>query len=322
MKILVTGGAGFIGSHIVDALTLENHEIVVLDNLKTGTTKNLDSHLKSGRIKLIQGDIKDIECVKNAFIGIDFCFHYAAAVGVDLILKSPIESMRNNIHGTENIMTIASDLGIPMLFASTSEIYGKNPSSVLTEDADRVVGNPSLWRWSYSDAKAIDEALASALANLHDFKVKTIRYFNTVGPRQSEFYGMVIPKFVSAALKDGPISIYGDGSQKRVFCHINDAVDGTLALWRETTGYGEVFNLGGLEEITILDLAKLIIEKTNSKSQIEFVPYSKLRQLGYEDIPKRVPGIAKLTSKINWRPLKGIDQILNDYIEFFRTKDL
>ena len=322
MKILVTGGAGFIGSHIVDALSLENHEIVVLDNLMTGTKRNLDSHLKSGRIKLIQGDIKDVEHVKNAFNGVDFCFHYAAAVGVDLILKDPIESIRNNIYGTENIMSTASEHGIPMIFASTSEIYGKNPSKVLTEDSDRVVGNPALWRWSYSDAKALDEAFASALASLNGFKVKTIRYFNTVGPRQSEFYGMVIPKFVSAAINNRTIRVYGDGTQKRVFCHIDDAVAGTLSLWRKNSGYGEVFNLGGLEEITILDLAKLVIEKTNSKSEIEFVPYSELKKLGYEDIPRRVPGVEKLTSATNWRPVKGIERILSDYIEFFLSKDL
>lgn len=317
MRILITGGAGFIGSHLTDSLLQAGHEVTIFDNLSTGNIRNLNQALKNDNCRIIQGDILDGYQVKKSLEDIDYCFHFAAAVGVDLILKNPIVSMRTNVHGSENVMQEACDLGVPVLFASTSEIYGKNSAELLNEDSDRIIGSPTLWRWSYSDAKALDEALATALAKMYNFQVKTIRYFNTVGPRQSEFYGMVIPNFVKAAIFGRDLKIYGDGSQRRVFCHIEDAIDGTLSLWRQPTGFGEVFNLGGLEEISILELAKMVIQITNSSSQIEFIPYEQLRKSGYEDIPRRRPNIEKISSAANWRPVRGINQIIVDYVNYY-----
>jgi UDP-glucose 4-epimerase len=316
MRILITGGAGFIGSHLADSLLAADHEVIVLDNLSTGNIKNLHEASKNEKFSFLRGDILNRDIVQEALSNVDYCFHYAAAVGVDLILKDPIGSIKTNVQGCENVMQSACEAGVPVLFASTSEIYGKNSAELLDEDSDRLIGSPTLWRWSYSDAK-LDEAYATALVRLHNFQVKTIRYFNTVGPRQSEFYGMVIPNFFKAAIANRNLRIYGDGSQRRVFCHINDAVEGTLSLWNQPRGYGEVFNLGGREEISILELARKIIKLTNSNSQIEFIPYSQLRESGYEDIPRRRPNIQKISATANWMPRKDINQIITDYLNFY-----
>jgi UDP-glucose 4-epimerase len=237
----------------------------------------------------------------------------AAAVGVEKILKDPIGSIKTNIHGSENVLDIATDLGIPLLLASTSEIYGKNSSGLLSEESDRIIGSPLLSRWSYSDAKAIDESYSRALYEQRGLQVKIIRYFNTVGPRQSAAYGMVIPKFFSAAIQGKPLQVYGDGTQQRVFCDVGDAVRGTLALWDSQNGFGEVFNLGGFEETSINDLAKKILAVTSSNSPIESVSYEKLRSSGFEDMLRRLPDTSKLRGKTGWIPLMGLDEILSSF---------
>jgi UDP-glucose 4-epimerase len=320
MRILITGGAGFIGSHLAEVLVTEGHQVVVLDDFSTGDMTNLSGVIELKNFKLVEGNILNRRLVKRALKNVDYCFHYAAAVGVDLILKDPIGALRINVHGSENVMGLACDLGVPVIFASTSEIYGKNSSEVLDENADRIIGSPTIWRWSYSDAKALDESYATALASMKGFKVKTIRYFNTVGPRQSEFYGMVIPNFFKAAIRNQNLRVYGDGSQRRVFCHVDDAVNGTLSLWRQPDGFGEVFNLGGSDEISILELAQRIIDLTKSKSEIEFVSYETLRKSGYEDMTRRRPNIQKIALKAKWAPEKGIDRILSDYFDFLLNK--
>jgi UDP-glucose 4-epimerase len=313
MRFLVTGGAGFIGSHLTDALLSRGDKVVVVDDFSSGSKENLDHQKLNGNLEIISASILDKEQLLKAFSGVDGCFHMAAAVGVEKILKDPIGSIKTNIHGSENVLDIATDLGIPLLLASTSEIYGKNSSGLLSEESDRIIGSPLLSRWSYSDAKAIDESYSRALYEQRGLQVKIIRYFNTVGPRQSAAYGMVIPKFFSAAIQGKPLQVYGDGTQQRVFCDVGDAVRGTLALWDSQNGFGEVFNLGGFEETSINDLAKKILAVTSSNSPIESVSYEKLRSSGFEDMLRRLPDTSKLRGKTGWIPLMGLDEILSSF---------
>ena len=312
MKYLVTGGAGFIGSHLSEALVTEGHEIVALDNLSTGNEKNVEDLNRSGKFLLIEGDVTEQAVVDKLVDECDGVFHLAAAVGVKKILQDPIGSLRTNLEGTENILLSASKYRKRVLLASTSEIYGKNDSGPLTEESDRILGSPLLSRWTYSEAKAIDEAFARALFESSNLEVQIIRFFNTVGPRQSAAYGMAIPTFFSAAMSDEVIQIHGDGLQRRVFCHIGDAVSGIKAVWNSKKGLGEAFNLGGLEETTILDLAKRIISKTNSRSEIEFISYAELAKSGFEDMRRRIPVTNKLQDATGWRAKYGLDRILDD----------
>lgn len=318
MKILITGGSGFIGSYLCKNLLEQGHEVISLDNFSTGKFENI-AELESARgFKSIEGSILDEELVKDLISSVDSCFHFAAAVGVQKILDDPIGSLKTNLHGSENVIQACSESKINLVLASTSEIYGKNPSQPLTEDSDRVIGSPLLARWTYSEAKAIDEALAHAYHSKHGLKVKIVRLFNTVGPRQSPAYGMVIPRFFAAALAGKDLEIHGDGSQKRVFCHVDDAVSGVIELWRHSDGNGEAFNVGGIEEISILNLARKIIEATKSNSKINFIPYEKLKTQGFEDMQRRVPSTEKLRKLINWAPKKGLDEILFDYLSSVR----
>jgi UDP-glucose 4-epimerase len=315
MKYLVTGGAGFIGSHLVDSLLKRGDEVIVLDDFSTGNRTNLKLIEKLPQLSLIDGSILDRTLVDTWISQVDGCFHMAAAVGVQKILLDPITSIKTNIHGTENVLDAASKNQIPVLLASTSEIYGKNSSGLLNENSDRILGSPLITRWNYSEAKALDESYAKALVDHASLKVKIIRYFNTVGPRQSSSYGMVIPTFFRAALSGEPLMIHGDGTQQRIFCHIEDAISGTLALWDAKSGFGEAFNLGGTEEISVLDLAKKILQMTNSKSLLQFVPYEVLKSQGFEDMKRRLPDTRKLRDLTKWSAKKGLNEILDDYYE-------
>ena len=312
MKYLITGGAGFIGSHLAEKLVSLNHDVVVLDNFSTGSHSNLVRLVESNRFSFVQGDVTEYELVSELVENCDGIFHLAAAVGVKKILDDPLGSLKTNLKGTENILYAATRYQKRVLIASTSEIYGKNDAEPLTEEANRVLGSPLTIRWTYSEAKAIDEALARVLYEREGLKVQIIRFFNTVGPRQSPSYGMAIPTFFQAAVNNQPLSIYGDGMQRRVFCHIQDAVDGTLALWNSDSGYGEAFNLGGFEETTILDLAKRILSLTKSKSTLRFVPYDELARIGYEDMKRRIPVTKKIENVTGWRAIRDIDLILAD----------
>jgi UDP-glucose 4-epimerase len=310
MRVLVTGGAGFIGSHLADALIARGDQVVALDNFSTGSTANIKHITKN--FEIIDGDIRNVDLINDTTKDVDLVFHMAAALGVNTILESPLESISTNIAGSEVVLNAAATHKKRILIASTSEIYGKNPKQPLKETDDRVVGSPQKIRWSYSDAKAIEEAMAFSLNQEKGLKVTTARLFNTVGPRQSAHYGMVVPRFVRSALKNEPISIYGDGTQSRVFCHVHDAIEALLALVGTDKTVNEVYNVGGTGEITIKELAETVIKETSSQSSTEFIPYEKAYALGFEDMQRRVPDISKIKQDLGWAPKKNLSQIISD----------
>jgi len=310
MRVLITGGAGFIGSHLADALIARGDHVVALDNFSTGSTANIKHITKN--FEIIDGDIRNIELINDTIKDVDLVLHMAAALGVNTILESPLESISTNIAGSEVVLNAAAKHKKRILIASTSEIYGKNPKQPLSETDDRVVGSPQKIRWSYSDAKDIEEAMAFALHQEKGLQVTTARLFNTVGPRQSGSYGMVVPRFVKAALNNEPISIYGDGTQSRVFCHVQDAIEALLQLVSTDKTVNEVYNVGGTGEITIKQLAETIIEQTDSKSTIEYIPYEKAYAPGFEDMQRRVPDISKIKQELNWSPQRDLTQIISD----------
>jgi UDP-glucose 4-epimerase len=310
VKVFITGGAGFIGSHLCDALVAEGNEVTILDNLSTGSKKNI-AHLE-GKIEVFQGDIRDQQLVESLVENCDLVLHMAAALGVDNILENPIESISTNFYGSEIVLNASVKYNKRIIIASTSEVYGKNPKQPLAETDDRVVGTPQKLRWTYSDAKALEEAIAYSLFISKKLKVTTVRLFNTVGPRQSGKYGMVLPRFVSSAVQNKPISVFGDGSQSRVFCHVDDVVRAIIGLTKNDTTIGEVFNIGGDYEITILGLAELVIEQCQSKSSIVFVNYDEVYPLGFEDTVKRVPNTNKIRTYIGWQPKIELKSIIQD----------
>jgi UDP-glucose 4-epimerase len=315
VRVFITGGAGFIGSHLCDALVAEGKEVTILDNLRTGSKKNI-AHLE-GKIKVFQGDIRDQKLVESLVAESDLVLHMAAALGVDNILENPIESISTNFYGSEIVLNASVKYDKRIIIASTSEIYGKNPRQPLLETDDRVIGTPQKLRWTYSDAKSLEEATAYFLFLTKNLKVTTIRFFNTVGPRQTGKYGMVIPRFVRSALQNKPLQIFGDGYQSRVFCHVKDTTRAIIELTKTDTSIGEVFNIGGKGEINILDLAKLIIEKTNSNSTITYTDYIDAYAVGYEDMSRRVPDISKIKSYIGWEPIISLDEIISDVAKIF-----
>jgi UDP-glucose 4-epimerase len=315
MRVFITGGAGFIGSHLCDALISKGDEVTILDNLSTGSQDNI-VHLK-GKIEVTQGDIRDKALVESLVANSDLVLHMAAALGVDNILENPIESISTNFYGSEVVLDAALKYDKRILIASTSEIYGKNTKQPLSETDDRVIGSPQKLRWTYSDAKALEEATAHFLFLTKQLRVTTIRFFNTVGPRQTGKYGMVIPRFVKAAIENKPLNIFGDGSQTRVFCHVSDSVKAILTLSVNNKSVGEVFNIGGKGEISILELAKLIIRQTKSKSEIIFTDYEQAYANGFEEMARRVPDISKLSNLTGWEPKLGLDVIINDVVKSY-----
>ena len=318
MKVFITGGAGFIGSHLCDALVADGHEVLVLDNLSTGSKNNI-SHLE-GKIKVFQGDIRDQNLVESLVKDSELILHMAAALGVDNILENPIESISSNYHFSEIVLNAATNFDKRIVIASTSEIYGKNPDQPLSETHDRIIGPPQKLRWSYSDSKALEEANAHFLYNTKKLGVTTIRFFNTVGPRQIGKYGMVIPRFVRSAILGNPVKIFGNGNQTRVFCHVSDAVEAIIKLSISEKTIGEVFNIGGIEEISILNLANKIIDMTNSSSKVTFTSYEDAYTLGYEDMERRVPDLSKIMSFIGWSPKVTLDEIILDVARYELTE--
>jgi UDP-glucose 4-epimerase len=310
MRVFITGGAGFIGSHLCDALLAQGHRVSILDNMSTGSAANI-AHIKD-QIEIHQGDIRDAALVEKLMAPADLVLHMAAALGVNTILENPIESVSTNFTGSEVVLTAATKLNKRIIIASTSEIYGKNPKQPLSETDDRVVGTPQKIRWTYSDAKALEEAIAHALFLTKQLKVTTVRLFNTVGPRQTGRYGMVVPRFIQSAIKNEPITIYGDGTQSRVFCHVQDAVKAILTLAASDSAIGEVYNIGGIGETTIKQLADKIIERTKSTSIITFTPYDDAYPAGYEDMQRRVPDTTKIKNSIGWSPENTLDNIIDD----------
>ena len=316
MRVFITGGAGFIGSHLADALMARGDAVTILDNMSTGSASNI-AHLE-GKIEIIKGDIRDVATVEKAMANADLVLHMAAALGVNTILESPIESVSTNFTGSEVVLQAATKLNKRIIIASTSEIYGKNPKQPLNELDDRVVGTPQKIRWTYSDAKALEEAIAHALFLTKGLKVTTVRLFNTVGPRQTGRYGMVVPRFVQSALAGQPITIYGDGTQSRVFCHVADAVKAILILAGDDKSIGEVYNIGGVGETTIKQLAEKIIERTKSTSAITYTAYDDAYPAGYEDMQRRVPDTTKIKNAIGWSPAHTLDSIIDDVAAEFR----
>jgi UDP-glucose 4-epimerase len=316
MRVFITGGAGFIGSHLADALIARGDEVTILDNLSTGSATNI-AHL-SGKVELHQGDIRDAALIEKLMAPADLVLHMAAALGVNTILEKTIESVSVNFTGSEVVLNAATKLKKRIIIASTSEIYGKNPQQPLHEESDRVVGAPQKIRWTYSDAKALEEAVAHSLHTTEGLKVTTVRLFNTVGPRQTGRYGMVLPRFVQAALANQPITIYGDGSQSRVFCHVQDAVKAILTLAATDSTIGDVFNVGGVGETTVKELAEKIIKQTNSTSTITYTKYEDAYPAGFEDMQRRVPDITKIKKTINWAPANTLDSIIKDVAQSMR----
>jgi UDP-glucose 4-epimerase len=315
MRILVTGGAGFIGSHLSERLISDGHEVVVLDSVSTGKFSNLNRILDSSSLRVVQGSILDTNVLNPLVKNVDYVFHLAAAVGVFNIVNNPLASLLTNIRGTENVLEAAHNSNKPVLLTSSSEVYGKNISDSLKENDDRIVGSPITLRWSYSEAKAIDESLAYAYHIEKQLEVRIIRFFNTVGPRQLGAYGMVVPRFVKAALANEPITIYGDGNQTRCFAHVFDVIDAVIAIAFAENTVGKVINIGNNFEISINDLAKKIINETGSKSEIVYVPYAEAYGDGFEDMERRVPNIDLVNQLVGWKPQRDLSTMISDISE-------
>jgi len=312
MKILLTGGAGFIGSHLAEKLISEGHSVTALDNLSTGSSTNLVSLKGSSDFKLVEASMLDKSIVDQLVADSDGVIHLGAALGVQRILERPYESFIANTQGTENLIIAAAESKKKIFIASTSEIYGKNPEQPLNEESDRVIGSPKLLRWAYSEAKAIDESLAQMFAQSHGLSYVVGRFFNTVGPRQSGMYGMVLPRFVSAALKGEALEVHGDGLQTRTFCHVLDSIDAVVRLFLSSEAIGEAFNIGGEGEISIKDLAQKVIDITGSKSEIKYISYQSAYPQGFDEMMRRVPDTSKLRSYTGWSPKRNLDEIIND----------
>jgi UDP-glucose 4-epimerase len=319
MKLLITGGAGFIGSHLAERLIEMGHFVIALDDLSTGTSSNIAQLEKNPSFEFIRGSMLDEKLVETLMSRVDGCIHLGAALGVQRILEKPYQSLVANIHGSEIAIKAAAEQGKRFFLASTSELYGKNPNQPLTEESDRVLGSPQLIRWAYSEAKALDESLAQMFMASHGLKFVTGRFFNTVGPRQSGAYGMVLPRFVASAIKNEPLLVYGDGSQSRVFCHVSDAINGVLKIFFDDKALGHAFNIGGEEEISIKELAMRVISVTNSSSSIEYLPYSKAYPEGFEETMRRVPDTAKLRKMSGWKPEYSLDGIISDIEKYLRA---
>lgn len=316
VRYLITGGAGFIGSHLVEALLDRGEEVTVLDNLATGRLDNL-AHVE-GRFEMVHGSVLDALLVDDLVSSNDVVVHLAAAVGVRLIVEKPLHSLITNIRGSETVLEAAHRYRRKVLITSTSEIYGKNMDGPFKEDDDRVLGSTKVSRWGYSTSKAVDEILAFAYHRERGLPTVVVRLFNTVGPRQSPAYGMVVPRFVTQALAGEPLTVHGDGGQSRCFCHVEDVVRGLIGLLDEPRAEGDVFNLGSTEEITILELAERVIELTGSSSEVKLIPYEVAWEEGFEDMRRRVPDISRVRGLTGWEPRMSLAQTIADVGDSFR----
>lgn len=311
---LITGGAGFIGSHLVEALLARDDLVVAFDNLSTGRLRNLDHVGSHPNLRFVQGSVLDELAVDELMHECDVVVHLAAAVGVKLIVEQPLRSFTTNIRGSEIVIESAFRHRRPILLASTSEIYGKNTDVPLREDDDRILGSPSIARWAYSTAKAVDEILAHAYHRERGLPTIVVRLFNTVGPRQSPAYGMVVPRLARQAVAGEALTVYGDGTQSRCFCHVSDVVDALLRLLDTPAAVGGVFNIGSQEEISVRGLAERIIERTNAGSSIQLIPYADAYAVGFEDMKRRVPSIDRIRALTGWQPTRNLDAILMEAI--------
>ena len=319
MRYLITGGAGFIGSHLSDELLRRDHEVYVLDDLSTGSIHNI-SHLKQNpRFHYTIDSVNNVGVTAELIDAVDVVYHLAAAVGVKLIVESPVRTIETNIRCTEIVLDLANKKKKPVFVASTSEVYGKSTEFPFHEDGDLVMGATNKGRWSYACSKAIDEFLAIAYWRERRLPTVVVRLFNTVGPRQTGQYGMVVPTFVRQGLAGKPITVYGDGLQSRCFTHVNDVVRALADLMTKETAYGQVYNVGNDSEITILDLARKVRELTGGKSEIVHLPYDEAYEVGFEDMHRRVPSVAKISDLLGWRPQITLDTILKDVLQFHQS---
>jgi UDP-glucose 4-epimerase len=320
LRYLITGGAGFIGSHVADALVARGDEVLLLDDFSTGQRANVEPVRPGGPVELVEGSVTDAELVDSLVQKCDCCLHLASAVGVKLVVSYPLETLRRIVHGSDVVMSCAVRHGTRVLFASTSEVYGKNSDGALHEDSDRVIGSAFKSRWSYAIAKSYGEALAYGYHHEHGAETTVIRLFNTIGPRQQGIYGMVVPRLVRQALLGEDLTVYGDGSQSRCFLHVHDAVDAILSLSTHDGAIGRAFNIGNPVPITILALAELIIERTGSSSKIRFVPYEEAYDDGFEELGRRRPDTSALQALTGWHPQRTLEDALDDVITYQRAE--
>ena len=319
MTTLITGGAGFIGSHLSDALLERGERVIAVDNLSTGRHSNIEHLLNRADFEFVLGSILNTDLMDDLIARSDAVYHLAAAVGVNLIVEKPLESLATNIRGSEIVFEKAHKYGTKVLVTSTSEIYGKNTSDRLGEEDDRILGSPLKSRWSYSEAKAIDEILAYTYWKEKGLPTVIVRLFNTVGPRQTGHYGMVIPRFVNQAIRGEPLTVYGDGTQTRCFCFVGDVIQGMIALMEHPEAYGKVFNLGGTEEISIADLAQRVNDAAGSSSKIRYVSYEDAYEEGFEDMQRRVPDIQRARNLVGFEPSVSLGQVIELVIEDQRS---
>ncbi len=320
MKALITGGAGFIGSHLAERMLNDGDEVTILDDLSTGRLENLQGFRHNERLRFVKGDIRDSTLVQLLASQCDVVFHLAAAVGVQLIADDPVHTIETNIAGTEVVLEAANKFGRKILLASSSEIYGKSEKVPFAEDDDFVLGGTAFSRWAYACSKAIDEFLGQAFHQQYGLSVVAARFFNTIGPRQTGRYGMVVPRFVQWALRNEPIQIYGTGQQTRCFCYVQDLVDAIIGLTRYEQAAGGVFNIGSTEEITMEALADKIIAITGSASRKEFVPYVVAYGRPIEDMMRRVPSTERIRKAIGWQPKTSLDQTLRTIVQHYRER--
>ena len=320
MRVLVTGGAGFIGSHLTEALVACGSSVCVLDDLSTGRLENLASVIDQDGLRFVEGSCLDVDLVRDLMGQADICVHLAAAVGVRLIVERPVHTIETNVRATEYILEAAAERGRPVVLASTSEVYGKSSKVPFREDDDISLGPTSRSRWAYACSKALDEWLALAYRAEKGVPVTIVRFFNTVGPRQTGRYGMVLPTFARQALKGEPITVFGSGEQSRCFGHVKDAVESVQRLMAEPEAIGEVFNVGNDEEVSMMRLAELVRDAAESESEITLIPYEEAYAEGFEDMPRRVPDVSKLEAAIGFRPRTPLEEIIRDVVEDQRAR--
>lgn len=318
-RVLITGGAGFIGSHLAEALLAGGEEVFVIDDLTTGSLANIAHLQENPRLHFTKASILDGPVLDDLVRRADFIYHLAAAVGVELVVKSPVYTIEDNVRGTENVLAAASRRGVGVLLTSTSEVYGKSDRERFREDDDLLIGPPTFGRWSYACSKLLDEFLTMAYWREKKLPVFIARLFNTVGTRQTGRYGMVLPRFVEQALRDEPIAIHGDGKQTRCFCHVNDVVRALSALPQQRRAVGEIYNVGSTEEVSILELARRVKLLTESRSELRLVPYEQAYAKGFEDMQRRVPSTEKIYQLMGWRPTMSLDEILRSMVEHERN---
>jgi UDP-glucose 4-epimerase len=320
MNHLITGGAGFIGSHLADALVARGDRVVILDDLSTGRRQNIEHLVDDGRspVELIDGSTSDSGLIDELMRSVDSCFHLASAVGVELVVDRPLDSLLRNVRGCDNVMGAAARHDVPLLFTSTSEVYGKNSEGALVEISDRLLGPSQVSRWGYANSKAFGEMLAFGYQREHGAEMVIVRLFNTVGPRQTGMYGMVVPRFVSQALTGEDLTVFGDGRQSRCFAHVADSVEAILLLAETDAAVGNVYNVGSPTEVTILELAQEVIERTESSSEIVFVPYEEAYGEGFEELGRRQPDTTALELATDWTQRFTIEQAIDDVIDYQR----